>query len=89
MPTALDAKRLLLLQRNSIADQTLEKTVIEGMVKAHLDLYLPALPDVITIDHDPPTELPTNGQVAPGTISSDLGYPVTIDAHKNPNTTII
>jgi hypothetical protein len=67
----------------------LEKTVIEGMVKAHLDLYLPAQPDVITIDDDPPGQVLTVGRVAPGTISNDDGYPVAIDAHENPNTTII
>jgi hypothetical protein len=43
------------------------------MVKAHLDLYLPAQPDVITIDDDPPGQVLTVGRVAPGTISNDDG----------------
>lgn len=83
-------------QRSAIADTTLERGLIERIVKSHLDLYLPANPDVITIDHDTPTEaqslasIPFESSTTPSdTIPSRNGYGLAIDTHDNPNTTII
>lgn len=83
-------------QRSAIADTTLERGLIERLVKSHLDLYLPAHSDVITIDHDTSTEarslasVPSESFMTPyDTTASRNGYAVAIHTHDNPNTTII
>ena len=83
-------------QRGEIGNATLEKSLIERIVKAHLDLYLPAHPDVITIDHDMPSVAQTissiysdAAHIPPDAASSHNGHAVAIDTHNDPNTTII
>ncbi|KAJ9108338.1 hypothetical protein QFC20_003499 [Naganishia adeliensis] len=78
--------------RHTIAKDPLDKEVIEKIVKAHLDLYLPEV-EVIAVDDDE-TDLPPGITESPGLQTpiavEPLGNVQSIDIHEgDPNTTMI
>jgi hypothetical protein len=82
------------LQRHTIAKDPLDKEVVERIVKAHLDLYLPEV-EVITVDDDDDTHLPPETTDLPGLLETSkpvepLSNVRSIDIHEgDPNTTMI